>query len=566
MGYDTVLEVYYHKSDVDAIASSGRLAPAPQINISPEMYYANDNIIGYTYNITLNGYANSLRKELNTNSGVSSFSGTINHIGDIRDIFNFDGGHLTIKYQNGQDVLIAKGCTIKNLQFNNSENKMVNYAQYTAELEFNEVDFIGCTDTSIINCASSILHSPYQDEDFIIDDGLVDIKKYKIKDFNDKWTFTIDENIYNIYGTEKHQSMKVSYTLSATGKNYYVGGNLVPAWQQAKLFVQDKLYREVNQLVDQSIKYFSTTGCDSASPITELSDPSKGDSLLSGFDTSFGIYNETITCDTSESEGTFSITYEATLKYGLNYAATHTFTHNMQYVNDDVPETTINVQGTVQGLTPGGFINQSSANDFSLPQNGQFIVSAQGNNTRYKNALTFYEAFIGDNNDLSTGFKALIGVIGSALAIQNAPAYPSPQSFQLDHNYNTGELSYNVVYSSKHQRKKDNKTTNISITRSDPTEIFQEFVIPGRTSGPLIQKLNMYTPRTVSINIDGADLSLRGSNIAQPCSIVPNLPQEAQLLLADEGAGWLKTKDNRSINKIDGSYSFSLEYTCLSRN
>lgn len=573
MGYDTNIEVYYHRQDETASDLADRIAPSPQINISPEIYYANDSIIGYTYNITLNGYANSLRKEIDETNTVSSFSGTINHIGDIRDIFNFNGGNLTIKYQGGDTLLVAKGCTIKNLQFNNSDNKMVNYSQYSIELEFNEIDFQGCDQVSAINCAASIFHSPYQSGNSIVSDALVDMKSYKLKEFSDKWTFTVEDDAYSSYGTENHKTMKVSYTLSATGKNFYVNNTTIPAWQQAKLFVQDRLYSQVSALIQNSITYSNNTSisaCDATLTATEINDNTNGNPLLSNFDNYVGVYNETIDCDTSESDGSFAVTYNAILKYGNAYAAQHNFSHNMQYSNDGAPETTINIQGTIQGLTKGGFIKQTTAQDFNLPQNGSFISPYNGTDTRYSNALSYYNDFIGSSTDLKSNFKTLLNLTGTALGMKNPTTYPSPMSFSLDHNYLTGELGYTAVYSSKHERNKQNGFTNISITRKDPTELFQEFIIPGRLNGPLIQKLNMYNPRTISINIDGVNKGNQAclESISNACdyTALPILPASVVGLLQDFGSGWVKTKDIRSVNKTDGSYSLSLEYTCLSRN
>lgn len=572
MGYDTNIEVYYHRQDEAATSLSDRVAPAPQINISPEIYYANDSVIGYTYNVTLNGYANALRKEIDETNNVSSFSGTIDHIGDIRDIFNFNGGNLTIKYQGGDTLLVAKGCTIKNLQFNNSDNKMVNYSQYSVELEFNEIDFIGCDASSAINCAATVFHTPYQSGNSIVSDSLVDMKDYKLKEFSDKWTFTIEDDVYNTYGTENHKSMKVSYTLSATGKNFYVDNLTIPAWQQAKLFVQDRLYTQVNNLINSPLTYSSSStmsACDASLTPSQINNNSTGSGILSGFDSALGVYNETIDCETSESDGTFSITYTSLLKYGNAYAAQHTFTHNMQYNNDGAPETTINVQGTIQGLTKGGFIKNVTQQDFALPQNGQFIIPYNGNDTRYSNALAYYNNFVGNTTDLTSNFKNLLNITGAALSMKNAPSYPSPSSFALDHNYLTGELGYTALYSSKHERNKQNGFTNISVTRKDPTQIIQEFIIPGRSSGPLIQKMNMYNPRTISINIDGVNINNKAciDSLGDICGAyaLPIIDSSIAPLLQDLGSGWIKTKDTRSVNKIDGSYSVSLEYTCLAR-
>jgi hypothetical protein len=161
-GYSTAIEVYYYKQNGGSASSSNRLAPAPTISISPEIYYANDSIIGYTYNVTLTGYANALRKELDAGSVNFGLEATVDHIGDIRSIFSFNGGNLYIKQTSG-DIIVAKGATIKSIQFNPSDNRWVNYAPYTVELEFNEIDFSGCSNNPSIACSSSIFHSPNPD-------------------------------------------------------------------------------------------------------------------------------------------------------------------------------------------------------------------------------------------------------------------------------------------------------------------------------------------------------------------------------------------------------------------
>ena len=41
----------YYCAPGSSVGGTTRLVPAPQISISPEIYYANDTVIGYTYNI-----------------------------------------------------------------------------------------------------------------------------------------------------------------------------------------------------------------------------------------------------------------------------------------------------------------------------------------------------------------------------------------------------------------------------------------------------------------------------------------------------------------------------------
>jgi len=187
-GYNPNVIVYYR-------TEANRLAPAPTISISPEIYYSNDNPIGYTYNVTLNGYANALRKELNAGSTDYGLEPVLDHMGDIRQIFDRNGGDLYITSSGNK--IVAKGATIKSITFNPSDNRWVNYAPYTVELEFNEVDFIGCSGNPPIDCSNSIFHQVANAKN--ICNNLVNLTSHKKKAFSDKWTFTIDERIYNQY-------------------------------------------------------------------------------------------------------------------------------------------------------------------------------------------------------------------------------------------------------------------------------------------------------------------------------------------------------------------------------
>lgn len=571
-GYNTALQVYYCKQS-ETPGSTHRIAPAPQINISPEIYYANDNVIGYTYNITLSGYANALRKENDAGSVATGLSPTIDHMGDIREIFNTNGGNLYIK-QGDKELLVAKGATIKSIQFNESDNKWVNYSPFTIEIEFNEVDLKGCDNNAAIGCSSSIFHQISNAK--ITNDKLVDIKAFKIKEFNDKWTFTIENEIYDTYDTTYNNTFRVSYNLSATGKNYYTNDNLVPAWQQARLFVQDRLYKQVFSLINGQLQLNNSDGdgCSASKDITQIHDVDITSPRISGifqsFNTlrdgipSYDVYNEQITCDASESDGTFSVTYDAILKKydssinPLANAATHTFTKNITINTEQTIDASIVVQGTIQGLVRGGFIYYN--NDFILPQNGVFISSIDGIETKYGNALSHYTSKVGSSTDLFNSVKDSLNIKKSQLLIPGTDGYPAPSNFTLDHNYHTGSISYSATYERSLALSLDKGFTNISIVRQDPVDIIQEFIVPGRIQGPIIQKLDMQTARTITVNIDGASPANKMCNIQDICDTLPffNIENFNQLLA--ENNNWVKTREDYTVNALDGSYSISLEY------
>jgi hypothetical protein len=578
-GYNATTEVYYCKQS-ESPGPSHRIAPAPNITISPEIYYANDSVIGYTYNVTLNGYANALRKELDAGSVLYGADQTIQHMGDIRDIFNTNGGNLYIK-QDNQNVIVAKGATIKNISFEPSENKWINYSTFIIELEFNEIDFIGCSDNDTIACNSSFFNASS------LSPNLIDINKYKIKEFSDKWSFTIDNQVYENYANITNNTFKVSYNLSATGKNFYIDGNVIPAWQQAKMFVQDRLFDQVKSLINGvlQIKDENNDGCAPSKNLQTLYDTDytavRQSGLISGGKTlrdgnpEYDIYNETINCSTSEAEGSFSVTYNAILKKydpSLNpqeNAALHTYTKNESITNNP-RNTTINIQGSIQGLVRGGFIYYN--NDFDFPKSGSFISTVDSAETKYINALNYFK-LIADESDLLPAIKSGLSINADELLIntecenQNNENSLRPSSFTVDHNYNQGIIGYNISYDSNLAASQNRGYSNISITRNDPIEIIQEFVIPGRIQGPIIQKLGMKTSRTISINIDGASPANRecisfcdeGFNV---CDSLPKFEIQDFDKLLEANEGWIKTKEDYTSNKLDGSFSISLEYTC----
>lgn len=583
-GYYSATEVYYCKQS-ESPGPTHRIAPAPTISISPEIYYANDVIIGYTYNITLNGYANALRKEIDGGSTDFGADKTIQHIGDIRDIFNINGGNLYIKHNN-KNVIIAKGATIKSFSFNPSENRWVNYAPFTIELEFNEVDFIGCSNNATIGCTSSFFNADS------ISTNLIDINQNKIKQFSDKWTVTIDSQIYDYYSDNFNNIFKVSYTLSATGKNYYVNDNLVPSWQQAKIFVQKRLHDQVMSLINGMLQIIPDNydGCNSTDSLSEIhkidnSSPRSG-GLISGGDTlrdngrKYDIYNETINCSTSESDGTFSITYNAVIKKNnssLNpaeNAVIHTLTKNISTTNSNPKTATIGIQGNIQGLVRGGFIYYN--NDFSLPNNGTFISTIDSAETKYSNALAFFKSKISTGSDLTNSLKSALNITRDQLLINNQcgvvdTSPPQAASFTVDHSYTNGTIGYNASYNTETtlSNAAQKGYSNISIVRNDPIEIIQEFVIPGRLNGPIIQRLGMKTSRTISINIDGA--SPRNKECVQfcgngggfdPCDGLPKFDIQDFDKLIEDNNNWIKTKEDYTSNKLDGSYSISIEYLC----
>jgi hypothetical protein len=164
--------------------------------------------------------------------------------------------------------------------------------------------------------------------------------------------------------------------------------------------------------------------------------------------------------------------------------------------------------------------------------------------------------------------KTSLGITKAALLVKNNDGLPpKPSAFNVDHTYNDGIVSYNVTYDKALNEIKDRGYTNISIVRNDPIEIIQEFIVPGRISGPIIQKLNMKTSRTISINIEGRSkenkqcIELSELDVCNDSIPKFSIAQFDQMV-SNDNINWIKTKEDYDSNPIDGSFTISLEYLC----
>ena len=217
------------------------LDPAPKIDIKSEIIYANDSVIGYKYDITLNGIA--------IDDSVS-FAGTISKISSIRSVLSQNGSTLEVS-NDSIKVIEAFGGILVDLTFD-SENSFSRYSTYTATLSFNELN--------ILNDSFSCSSGQIPNSSFSTD--LLDINKYKIKEFKDNWTFNLDAGILNFNNYDFQPSglkinntqIEVSYDISAEGLSYFNANNeIVVPWIQAKNFVQDRLFDQIKNFHSKEI-------------------------------------------------------------------------------------------------------------------------------------------------------------------------------------------------------------------------------------------------------------------------------------------------------------------------
>ncbi|MFM7796210.1 MAG: hypothetical protein ACKO7N_05535, partial [Candidatus Nitrosotenuis sp.] len=208
MTYDPLVKLYYTPNN-EPLSEEYRIVPAPQLSINPDIYYANDIVIGYTYLVNIDGYATGL--DLRSPSpSEPSLDQTLEAIKKIKKLFSINNGTLIITH-NDQEILRANGGITKNISFSNSEKNWVNYAPYSVNIEFNELATGVCDGpTPVINCTNipqGIVPSPQ----------LIDMQKYRISSFKDGWSINLDENIF----IKNNEYFNVEYNVSAVGKHYF---------------------------------------------------------------------------------------------------------------------------------------------------------------------------------------------------------------------------------------------------------------------------------------------------------------------------------------------------------
>lgn len=574
MTYNPPVKVYYKTEKYPTIGDSNRLVPAPLLDVQYEPLYANDVIIGYTYVVNLTGYATSLDRRLSESSETLDIKNSLQSVDDIRDILYNNAGTLIITF-NGIESFKLIGGSIRSASFEEGPSNWYNYVPYSVQIEFNELELSDCDSAATPVCGDifdGLTDTPQ----------LLDMKKYRVKSISDTFTLDIQEaSLHNDVET-----FNITYSISAQGKHYYnESQQLLPAWEQAKNFVQDTLRKRINdQLTANTIfKSYINDGCSTGDLLSSLYGAGNGGGLLGGLGTPFNnpyrIYNETIECSSSESDGSFSANYQALIKRVKSLSGSdayiHTHTKTTGYSREgEKKNTTINYSGSIQGLIDTRIF--SNQNNIYLPNNGTFIAGGGAAKSKYDNALMGYAGGV----TIDAPSYADLGIsIDEDCLDQSKP--PPADSSSITHDTVNGIITYEYSYSTDGACQNGLKPaasgsgaptwSSFNVSFDDATDIIAEFIVPGRENGPIIQKIGAKTPKRVTIEIQGASQALSETLCCPPsgsgsgnygidCNGTPTLP--SGIVIPNPTLPGMKLiQDNISINPIDGSYSVSKTYT-----
>ena len=378
-----------------------------------------------------------------------------------------------------------------------------------------------------------------------------------ISDFTEDWSLELDESASEQPHINK--SYRVTHTVNATGKTHYGPKNPElgldshevvkrEAWEQARLFVQNKLCSSIQDLYPNKHRQRNEFG-------NEIAKPRIGKGLLELHHAYQG-YNHTRTEQINQSAGSYSVTETFLLASGTAYE-----NYNMNISSDiSSPYISVSIDGNVKGLTP---INPSGA--------------AFGGTHLKHSTSGAYDVAIHKYMSISNSGK--FGIACDLYKRANASVAvhlnSQPNSVSLGMNENTGEITYNLAF--------DNRPTNIvsgvlseNITVNDtyPGDVFAVIPVLGRPTGPVLQYIGGRTEYRrdvqLSLQMDYTKIpygSTRNSLLLKKPSVIePTASQISKLIqeLSPEGEQGVRkyflSPPQESWSPKEGSYNISLSW------
>lgn len=560
-----MIKMYYGG---ESVSENERIQPVPKFSINQNPIFANDVIIGYFYTLELNGVCSKIDSA--EDLGIRDIRHALYGMEYIRSLLMTNGKILTVLDEDDNELLVAKGGILKSLNFDTGNKSWTQNIPYSCSIEFNELLLMG----ESITCSSG-----YVDTNSITS-HLVDINTHKIAQFSDSWSFNIEDEAQNFALTSDNGStldvydtvINISYNLSATGKNYFVSeSGIVPAWLNAKSFVQERLYNQVKNI--DGILALNGLACSPTKTLTEIHELVPASGNFNDIGLSYSIYNEKITCSCSESDGTFGLNYSAILKKDEDNEFSsgniiHNFTKESSYAKQG-NRLSITINGDVQGLCEGGIVFTSG--NFMLPNEGTLLVSSNNNN-RFSNAETFLSKILDTNyTDLSFSFKDKLNILSEISGtvpedVITCTSGLEPTTFSLTKNYTDGTISYSVGYSSDRYcgRSIDGKTiAETTIVFDNPVPVLIETPIPNGNF--IIQDIGTYTSKKITLSSSGRTDRLccfSSDFLTQFClQSLEDFLSFIDFPAADDGT-LVTTEKQFTYDPLNGSYTLNIGYTC----
>jgi len=439
--------------------------PRPLMTLKKEFNRQGDRtIVGATYTAEFNGTLETV-----TASGGASLSGIIDAQTELRTALDEDGLRFEIACDSG--VLFACYPNVTQPVFDTSDNNWVQTCPYTFGLTFHDIPYsgaLGSGENNVFSGSAGYVTNVDESWDIEVDEE----SGYFLTEITGTGTF-YDNRVYNL---------RLSHSVNAVGQQIYDSSGIVKeAWQQAHAYVVHKLgydYGFQNLAQSGVLNFQSSFGWWQKNHIRSIAIDEAGGS-----------------CAATESWILVDITNNDTASGNslINREATEDFTVEVrESAQNNI--TTVSINGNIQGY---------ESRDYGEPtgQLGDFAVTVSKwtNASSYWNNLTDGYA-VGNNrlwaraNNIYTGLSHISGTN----ALNNIPLTKT-----IGSNQRQGVITYSIEY--------DNRPYNciagaifesVRINYTNPSDVFAELAVPGRSAGPVLQDIGTITSSKLDVSVD----------------------------------------------------------------
>jgi len=317
---------------------------------------------------------------------------------------------------------------------------------------------------------------------------------YKISKANEEWNIE--------QADEKHNTWRLTHSVSATGKRFYTEENELEreAWEQARLYVLNVL----------------GLGISNARMVAE--DVLDNDSLQA--------FNYVRTENVNELGGTYQVT-ETWLCYdpGDESPALDEYTVNVR--TNQEGRTTVSIEGTITGLE----VRNTSTRTLT--------------SSRYTNAAAKWTTYVQPE------------LYSRATTISGVTLHTQPVNTSIGKNEKAGTISYQYEYDDRANTDTVGAISeSITVVNHHATDIFAAIPVLGRAAGPVLQDIGTVSTKKRTIQIE---VVMR----AKTQSYTPSAPDTDAVVLSliPVGTQVFLEQDEESWSTHSGRYSRTTAYT-----
>jgi len=498
-------------------------SPVPLITINKEIQKAGDGqALGTVFSLSLEG---TLAPGA---TGVNGITNIQEEQDRLMAAFAASGQGSEFKIACGDDDLINCFPRINSINF--EAGPWVDVCKYTIDLEYDR-DFaadIGAPWNSAYKSGSGVREPLISsaEETWSIEQTEANFYHFEVQQSgNDRPT----------YLESTPPSFTVTHNISAVGKPVIVSGVIADgghAWQQASGYVVPRLGFDTAKITKNGAICFDQNG-----------------KLL--------ITNQTRNVNFGELDGNYAVTETWTVyssglfASGINaLGASDVWDVNVE-TSLESSITTVNVQGTITGQASGVFCSSNS----STPPIYEIVKS------KYANAKEYHEAVGGDI------FWARAHHFASGVSSRGVN--PIPVSKSLGHNPSQGTITYNYKFDDRPAVCLTGaRTTDITMSDTNATDVFAELIVLGRSTGPVMQSIGTVTAKKREVTLDA---TMPADSLICDCDTaieaIPSSEAETILLTfrpdncGGENLTIFKHLDTENWNPTTGKYSRQMGWT-----